>query len=78
MVLAFNNPIHSRVVSGNANMMDTILCRQPNQCSDVRCSIVRDDLLNRTPMTQDILEDETTNGDACFCVKCAPFQPSSE
>jgi hypothetical protein len=77
-VLPLNNTIGSRVVSQNADVTNAIPAGQPVQRCNICSPIIRHDLLDHTPPTQNLLENKSAKCLAGFSMKGAPFGPCSE
>ena len=77
-MLTLDDTIRSGVVSRNTNVPNVVLVSEPVQSSNIGRTVICDDLLNRTPTTQDFFEYETTYSDAGLRTKRAPFWPCGE
>ena len=57
-----DDPICSRVVAADTNVVDVVLLRQMLHSLEERRSIVRHDFRDSAPTTQDVLEDPVAKG----------------
>jgi len=77
-VLLLNNAICMQVVSGNADVSDTIPIRKPVKHGDIRYAIVGDDLFDGTPPAQNFLEKKHTKSAACLSAESTPLRPGGK
>ena len=77
-VLGFHDPVGSRVVPRDANVVDTVAFANVVESGDVGGAVVGDELCETTPSTEDFLEDELAHDHSRVGSGSAPFWPGRE
>ena len=77
-VLSLHDAIGPRVVSQDMDVTNSIPAGQPVQCHNVGGPIICYYLLNCSPSTQNLFEDEGAERAASLCSEGMPFRPCGE
>src|SRR5882724_9958356 len=74
-VLPFDHAISLGVVWGDLDIMDPIFLREVPCCSYECGTIVSDNFCHTTPLAEDTLKNEVTEGLLIFLLKWVPLSP---
>ena len=77
-VLGFHNPVGSRVVPGDANVVDTVAFANVVESGDVGGTVVCDELCEAAPVTEEFLEDEFSDDLSGVGCGGATFRPGCQ
>lgn len=58
--------------------MDVVFLGEPIERGDKGCSVVRDDLLESSPSTQNFFENKTPQSPRCLLPQLPPLWPTTE